>query len=67
MLKHGVLEALRDSAEGLTRTELCAKTGLSDYAMKCLLEASLNMGTVLVGWMWRLSAIPWPRPAGSCW
>ena len=48
MLKHGVLEALRDSAEGLTRTELCAKTGLSDYAMKCLLEASLSIGTVLV-------------------
>lgn len=48
MLKHGVLEALRDSAEGLTRAELCAKTGLGDYAMKCLLEASLSIGTVLV-------------------
>lgn len=48
MLKRGVLEALRDSADGLTRAELCARTGLGDYAMKCLLEASLSIGTVLV-------------------
>ena len=34
MLKRGVLEALRDSADGLTRAELCARTGLGDYAMK---------------------------------
>lgn len=48
MLKLGVLEALRDSADGLTRAELCARTGLGDYAMKCLLEASLSIGTLLV-------------------
>lgn len=48
MLKRGILELLRDSETGLTRAELCAKTGLSDYAMKCLLEASLCIGTVLV-------------------
>ena len=48
MLKRGILELLRDSETGLTRAELCAKTGLSDYAIKCLLEASLCIGTVLV-------------------
>lgn len=48
MLKHGILELLRDSDKGLTRKELCTQTGLSDYAMKCLLEASLCVGTVLL-------------------
>ena len=48
MLKYGVLEMLRDSEKGLTRKELCDKTGLSDYAMRCLLEASLCIGTILV-------------------
>ncbi len=48
MLRRGILELLRDSETGLTRAELCAKTGLSDYAIKCLLEASLCIGTVLV-------------------
>lgn len=48
MLKRGILELLRDSETGLTRAELCAKTGLSDYAIKCLLEASLCIGTILV-------------------
>ena len=48
MLKRGILELLRDSENGLTGAELCAMTGLSDYAIKCLLEASLCIGTVLV-------------------
>lgn len=48
MIKFGILDMLRDSDEGLTREELCAKTGLSDYAVKCLLEASLCIGTILV-------------------
>jgi hypothetical protein len=48
MLKHGVLEALRDSEEGLTREEICRATGLSDYAAKCLLEASLCIGLTVV-------------------
>ncbi len=30
------------------REEICQATGLSDYAVKCLLEASLSIGTVLV-------------------
>lgn len=48
MLKYGVLEMLRDSEVGLTREEICNRTGLSDYAVKCLLEASLGIGLVLV-------------------
>ncbi len=48
MVKTGILEMLRESDEGLTREELTARTGLSDYAVKCLLEASLCIGTILV-------------------
>lgn len=48
MLKWGILEMLRDSDSGLTRQEIVAKSRLSDYAVKCLLEASLSIGTVLV-------------------
>ena len=48
MLKTGILDLLGESREGLTREEICSRTGLSDYAAKCLLEASLCIGTVLV-------------------
>ena len=48
MLKFGILEMLRDSDEGLTREEIRERTGLSDYAVKCLTEASLSIGTVLI-------------------
>ena len=48
MLKFGILDLMRDSDNGLTRQEICEKTGLSDYAVKCLLEASLSIGIVLV-------------------
>ena len=48
MLKFGILDLLRDSDEGMTIEEVAAKTGLSQYAAKCLLEASLCIGTVLV-------------------
>ncbi len=46
-VKFGVLDALRESGGGLTRPEVCERTGLSDYAAKCLLEASLCIGLVL--------------------
>ena len=39
---------LRDAEGGLTRKEIVEKTGMSDYAVKCLLEASLCIGTILV-------------------
>ena len=48
MVKFGIFEMLRDAGDGLTRTEIAERTGLSDYAAKCLLEASLCIGTVLV-------------------
>lgn len=49
MVKFGLLDFLRDAANtGATREELVEKSGLSDYAVKCLLEASLCIGTVLV-------------------
>ena len=48
ILKWGILDLIRDSKEGLTRQEICEKTGRSDYAVKCLLEASLCIGTLLV-------------------
>lgn len=48
MIKFGILDLLRDSDDGMTRPELVEKTGLSDYAMKILMEGSLSIGTVLV-------------------
>lgn len=48
MLKFGILDLIRDSDNGLTREEICKATNLSNYAVKCLLEASLCIGTVLV-------------------
>ena len=48
MVKWGILEALRDSIEGLTLKELKKQTALSEYALKILLEASLSAGTVLI-------------------
>ena len=48
MLKWGILDMIRDSHDGLTREDICAKTGYSDYAVKCLLEASLCIGILLV-------------------
>ena len=48
MIKFGILDLLRDADQGLTREELCQKTGLSDYAVKCLTEAGLCIGTILV-------------------
>ncbi|MBR4187097.1 MAG: SAM-dependent methyltransferase [Bacteroidaceae bacterium] len=48
MLKFGILDLLRDSDNGLTVTEVAEKVGLSEYAVKCLLEASLSIGTVLI-------------------
>lgn len=48
MVKFGILQMIRDSDNGLTREEICQRTGLSDYAVKCLTEASLCIGTLLV-------------------
>ena len=48
MIKFGILDMLRDSREGMTMAEVVERTGLSEYAVKCLLEASLCIGTILV-------------------
>lgn len=48
MIKFGILDKIRDAETGLTRKEICEATGLSDYAVKCLTEASLSIGIILV-------------------
>lgn len=48
MLKTGILDMIRDSATGVTQQEICEASGLSEYAVKCLLEASLCIGTILI-------------------
>ncbi|MBQ6378096.1 MAG: methyltransferase domain-containing protein [Prevotella sp.] len=48
MLKFGILDMLRDSDQGMTIAEVAEKTGLSVYAVKVLMEASLCIGTVIV-------------------
>lgn len=48
MLKWGLLEMIRNADGGITREELVTRSGLSDYAVKCLLEASLSIGTIIV-------------------
>ena len=46
MIKFGILERLRD--QDMTLEEVAQAAGLSEYAAKVLLEASLSIGTVLV-------------------
>ena len=46
MVSTGILERLRDKE--MTLDEIVATSGLSRYAVKVLLEASLSVGTVLV-------------------
>ncbi len=48
MLKYGIFQLLADAPNGLTRAQIVEKTTLSDYAVKCLLDASLCSTTVIV-------------------
>lgn len=48
MVKRGILEMIRNSENGLTIDEVAEKASLSTYAAKCLMEASLSIGLVLV-------------------
>ena len=60
MLKFGVLQALSEVSQGLTRDEVARQCGLSEYAAQVLLEASLSIGTVKVdGDRFRLSKAGW--------
>ena len=47
MLKWGIFDLLSHHKEGLTRHEIAAQTGLSNYAAQVLLESSLTIGTLL--------------------
>ncbi len=48
MVDKGVLDALRNSDNGLTINEVASQCSISVYAAKILLEASLSIGTVIV-------------------
>lgn len=50
MVRFGILDLLRDndSTGGLTEGEVAERTGLPAYSVKCLLEAALCIGTVLI-------------------
>ena len=48
MLKWGILDKLRDKTEGMTIEEVAKSADISVYAAKCLLEASLCIGIVLL-------------------
>ena len=47
MLRYGIFEMLDGQKEGLTLDAVVNRTGLSEYACKCLLEASATVGSVL--------------------
>lgn len=48
MIKFNILSSIRDSENGLTINEIVDKTKLSEYSVKCLMDASLSIGTVLI-------------------
>lgn len=48
MLRFGILDFIRNQDGGATRAEICHGCGLSDYAVKCLTEASLAAGILIV-------------------
>ncbi len=48
MIRYGILEMLHDHRDGMTEAEIAQASGLSDYAAKCLLEASLTTHIVLI-------------------
>lgn len=48
MLKWGIMDMLRDSEDGLTIKEVANSANISLYSAKCLIEASLCMGIILI-------------------
>lgn len=42
MIKYGILDMLNEHREGMTQREISEASGLSEYATKCLIEASLT-------------------------
>lgn len=62
MAKRGILEMIRNAPQGLTMDEVTRQSGLSPYAVKCLMEASLCMGLLLIddeGQRFTLSKTGW--------
>jgi hypothetical protein len=47
MIKFGILQHILESENGLTQDEIVEKTKVPRYAVQCLLESSLTIGTVL--------------------
>lgn len=48
LVEFGLLDAIRDADGGLTVEEAAARTSVSDYAARVLLEAGLSIGLLLV-------------------
>ena len=48
MVKFGIFQMLNDNKNGLSMEEIVEKTKLSRYAVQCLLESSLTIGTILL-------------------
>ncbi|MDE7403114.1 MAG: methyltransferase domain-containing protein [Muribaculaceae bacterium] len=48
LAKWGILEMIRNSESGMTIHEVAEKTKISEYASKCLLEAGLCIGILLI-------------------
>ncbi|MCQ2116289.1 MAG: class I SAM-dependent methyltransferase [Bacteroidales bacterium] len=60
MIKYGILEMLQNRKDGATEAEIAAQCGISRYAAKVLLEASLSIGTVIVdGDNYKLTKTGW--------
>ena len=62
MIKYGILDLLNEHREGLSQEEIVKHTGLSTYAVKCLLEASLCTHIVFINPdtdQYRLGKIGW--------
>lgn len=62
MRKYGILQMLHDSEAGLTAAQIQENTGLSAYAVKCLMEASLTMYVVTINTetnVYRLAKTGW--------
>lgn len=47
MLKFGILDYISNNHKGVSQTDIVKHTGLSNYAVQVLLEASLSIGTIL--------------------
>lgn len=60
MVKSGLLEFIRNSENGADIEEIKGNFNFSDYAIKCLLEASLSIGTVKIeGERFKLTKTGW--------